>query len=105
MIEILKAAGLTGQDLADIKTIIRAFPEIKQVKLFGSRAEGHHQAMSDVDLVVYGLAEADFSTVQALQIAFENSQFPYFVDIVNYTAINDSDFRQRVDKYGIDLQI
>jgi hypothetical protein len=49
--------------------------------------------MSDVDLVVYGLSEADFSTVQSLQVAFENSQFPYFVDIVNYAAITDSDFR------------
>jgi hypothetical protein len=68
-------------------------------------AEGHHQVMSDVDLVVYGLSEADFSTVQSLQVAFENSQFPYFVDIVNYAAITDSDFRQRVDKYSIDLLI
>ena len=42
--------GLTKRDWDTIINIIKKYPTIKQVSLFGSRAKGNYKKGSDIDL-------------------------------------------------------
>lgn len=46
--------GLSEKTLMRIRSFLKAFPEIEEVKIYGSRAMGNYKRGSDIDLAVYG---------------------------------------------------
>ncbi|HEY5769826.1 MAG TPA: nucleotidyltransferase domain-containing protein [Terrimicrobium sp.] len=50
----MKTIGLTPDELTLVAGVFRRHPEIRSVKLFGSRAKGTHTPHSDVDLALWG---------------------------------------------------
>ncbi len=44
--------GLTQRDAEIIKEVLQGFPELKDVRVFGSRALGTYKPGSDLDLVI-----------------------------------------------------
>ena len=73
-----------------------------KVWVFGSRANWTTKDSSDLDLAVEGDTRLDLKTISALEIAFEESDLPYTVDIVDLNRIGDS-FRQIVKSQRVPL--
>ena len=46
--------GLSASVLAQLQQIWLQFPQIDQVKLYGSRAKGNFTPRSDIDLALFG---------------------------------------------------
>ena len=83
--------------LAIVQDILRAhLPAGFKVWAFGSRANWTTKDSSDLDLAVEGAAKLDHKSMSRLEVAFEESDLPYTVDVVDLKAVS-SDFRQIVE--------
>ncbi len=60
-------------------TILSVLPDV-EIFIFGSRTQGKAQKYSDVDIALKG--DIPFNELLKIRGIFENSTFPYKVDIV-----------------------
>ena len=67
-----------------------------KVWAFGSRANWTTKDSSDLDLAVEGDAKLDYKAMVGLEVAFEESDLPYTVDVVDLNAVNQ-EFRAIVE--------
>ncbi|RDU65273.1 nucleotidyltransferase domain-containing protein [Helicobacter didelphidarum] len=74
--------GLESHHLTQIAQILSTHKAISQVLLFGSRSKGTHKRASDIDLALKG--EISLSLIATLKNEFEESDLPFFFDIVDY---------------------
>ena len=75
-----------------------------QVWVFSSRAKWTATDASDLELAVEGPATLDHKAMVRLEVAFEESDLPYTVDVVDLNAVSDS-FRQIVEGQGVSLPL
>ena len=89
--------------LEAVQSILRKhLPAGVKVSVFGSRANWTTKDSSDLDLAVQGTAQIDHKTMSRLEIAFEESDLPYTVDVVDLNRIGES-FRKIVESQRIPL--
>ncbi len=87
--------------LETIKAILAAHVPGREVRAFGSRVTGTAKPASDLDLAVMGEGRLDRRTKTLLREAFEESNLPFRVDVLDYNAIS-AEFRAIVDgKYEV----
>jgi predicted nucleotidyltransferase len=86
-----KMLSLRPQDLAIVQTILKdALPEDAKVGVFGSRAKGTTKRGADLDLAIdAGRALTQKETLNMV-FAFEESDLPYKVDIVDLQHVSPS---------------
>ncbi len=95
--------GLTEEDLATIRRVVRQFPAVEQVLLFGSRAKGNYKPGSDVDLAIKG-PNIDYETSARLaEMLNEETLLPYFFDVVHYDSLAEPRLVQHIDRVGVPL--
>lgn len=87
------------------RVLARYLPISSQVWVFGSRAKGTARKYSDLDLVVDLLGSPISGDILAdLAIAFEQSELPFAVDIVDWNSIGN-EFRQAIENQRILLSV
>jgi len=91
--------GFTDSEWQETLVILKKYSEIDKVVLFGSRAKNTFKPMSDVDIVLYG-NDITYQTISALQSDFDDSQIPYFFDIIDYKKISSDELKQHIYRYG-----
>jgi len=83
-----------------LKTVLRILhehvPEC-EVRAFGSRVSGMTKSYSDLDLVVVGSGKLADDTLRHLREAFEESDLPFRVDVLDWHDISPS-FQKVIDK-------
>ncbi len=101
-----KAAGLTSaavlgglppQTLAQIQAVLQAFPQIRWLKLYGSRAMGNYRPGSDIDLAFS--SPVDYTA--QLAGAFEELPIPYLVDVTHWESLAHDGLRQHIEQVGL----
>jgi predicted nucleotidyltransferase len=65
--------------------------------VFGSRVKGNHKKFSDIDLCFVREVPMDLSEMGKLRFAFEESDLPFKVDIVDYQRVTP-EFRAIIDR-------
>ncbi len=89
-----------GLSIKQIKTLLEILSSqkesISQVRIFGSRARGDYKNTSDIDLAVVFVQPIQAS----LTAAFENSNLPYTVDIVDFASINNRNLLNNINRDG-----
>lgn len=90
--------GLKERELDEIKALYYLFPEIDEIVIFGSRARGDYNKVSDIDIAIKG--EVD-KIMYKIRDYFEESSIIYTVDVVNYISISNQDFKENIDDEGI----
>ena len=89
--------------LGAVQEILRAhLPAGVKVWVFGSRANWTTTGSSDLDLAVSGPAKLDYQVIADLEIAFEESNLPYSVDVVDLNAVSP-EFKGIVDSQKVPL--
>ena len=72
--------------------------------MFGSRASWTAMNSSDLDLALEGDSKLDHKTMRALENAFEDSNLPYTVDVIDLNRISDS-FRRIVESQRVPFPV
>ena len=73
-----------------------------RVSVFGSRANWTTKDSSDLDLAVEGAGKLDDKAMVGLEIAFEESDLPYTVDVVDMNAISP-EFKRIVEDQKVPI--
>ena len=88
--------GLTADHRDLLRDILATSGDrIDRVAVFGSRATGRYRPNSDLDLVLYGSADA--ADCDRLWTLFQESSLPFSVDVVSDAAIDSSPLRAHID--------
>ena len=83
--------GLEDRHLDFIRETLKKYISDPSAKfyIFGSRAKGKHKEYSDVDIAIDS-QDLTSETKSKLELEFENSTFPYEVDIVDLNSIKET---------------
>ena len=92
--------GLSDKNYSLIKDIFKSYSNIEKVIIFGSRAMGTEKNGSDIDLALKG---KDISLEEILSISnkLDNLPLAYEYDVIDYATIDNSAFKDHIDKHGI----
>ena len=90
--------GLSKKDIDLIQSVFTQNKQIKQVKMYGSRAMGNYRKGSDIDLAFYTGDEHDISAT--LKEALELLPTPYLFDVTHYDTLTHQGLKQHIDTYG-----
>jgi uncharacterized protein len=72
-----------------LDTLSRHVPD-REIRVMGSRATGRAQPFSDLDLVVMGDEPLSLRTRGELRDAFDESNLPFAVDIIEWASAPDA---------------
>ena len=99
----IETFGLGREALELVREVFRRHPEIREVKIFGSRATGHFADNSDVDLAVWG--GLDLNVVGRIMRELDELPLPYLFDVQAYDAIQHPPLKQHIDDVGKTLYL
>ena len=102
MIDTLQL-GLSEADLRIVRKILDTHVPDRPVYVFGSRATGKARRRSDIDLAIGGTEPLSLYQRGILNMDFEESDLPVFVDVLDLNAI-ESDFRRRITRDFVLIQ-
>ena len=94
---------LSPNHLATVKAILAEHVPECEVRAFGSRATWTARDYSDLDLAIVGEGPSDWRTMSQLREAFEESDLPMRVDVLDWHAISDS-FRKVIERDYVVVQ-
>ena len=92
--------GLTERDMQTFQKIFSAFPDVKEVQIFGSRAKGNYKNGSDIDLAIVN-DDFNSNTLAKLAGEFEESSLPYKVDIVAMKYLKLHELIDHINRVGV----
>ena len=95
---------LSAVQLAQVRQILRCHLPNARVCVFGSRASGKARPFSDLDLLVQQPTVLDWQTRANLVDAFEASELPFRVDVVESDRLAPG-MRQRVLAEAIEIRL
>jgi predicted nucleotidyltransferase len=96
--------GLKDSDLKEILRLILKYPEIEEVKIFGSRAKGTYKKGSDLDLCISGKNLKSSTLANLSDDLNEESLLPYYFDLLDKRKISSEALLAHIKEYGIDLK-
>ncbi|MHB8765812.1 MAG: nucleotidyltransferase family protein [Deferrisomatales bacterium] len=77
---------LPDAHLAEVRHILATLVPDLEVRAFGSRVAGTARKHSDLDLALVGADRVDWRTIEALKDAFSESDLPFSVDVIDWSA-------------------
>lgn len=90
--------GLNEREIEPIRDVFRSHPEVREVRIYGSRAMGSHRKESDIDLAVWG--ELGEREIRAIAGELDELPLPYLFDVERYGAIRHEGLRKHIDTHG-----
>jgi predicted nucleotidyltransferase len=95
---------LSPVHLEIVKNVLKEIvPDVK-VFAFGSRAAtGAAKKHSDLDLAIKGTGKTDKKVIRKLITAFEESDLPFRVDIIDLNATKEN-FKSIIEKQAVPIQ-
>lgn len=87
---------ISPEHLETIKRILTEYVGDYEVRAFGSRIAGTAKNYSDLDIAIVARNKIQRRTKMLLREAFEESDLPFRVDVIDYVAISD-EFRTIID--------
>ena len=86
-----------------VQEILKKFVSDREVWAFGSRAKWLAKEYSDLDLCVVGDTPLSFRTLGLIEEAFDESDLPYKVDVVDWATTSES-FRKIIEREKVGVQ-
>ncbi len=91
--------GLPDETITLICHLLARYPQIEQVKIYGSRATGTYEPGSDIDLAVYAPTGDSFLTAQLLA-DLDELPTPYLFDVTDYYRLTHLPLKENIDRDG-----
>jgi predicted nucleotidyltransferase len=93
--------GLPQDVFDEIRKVLNRFPDVKRVKIFGSRAKGIHKRYSDVDIAIF--AEADHNLAANIKYELDNLDVVYNFDVLHYEMTLNDEIKAHIDRVGVEI--
>lgn len=90
--------GLSDRTIKELRNFFKKFPEIEEVKIYGSRAMDNYEEGSDIDFAIYG----DINHDLLAKIIYEIDELPtpYKYDITDYNTLGHKNLKEHIDRVG-----
>ena len=95
----MNSLTLSVKELTLLRNVFARHPEVKTVKLFGSRAKGTHALSSDIDLALWG--EVDALQAEAIAAELDELPLPYKYDVKPFELITLHPLREHILRVGL----
>src|SRR5579863_3536312 len=97
---LISRFGLNERDINTLTTIFMRHPCIKEIRIFGSRANGNFKKGSDIDLAIMnkGVSEREVNNIKA---ELEESSLPYLVDIIDFNTLQHKELKEQIERRGV----
>ena len=96
----LNQYGLREKDMEYMLKLFSKFPEVEKVVLYGSRAGGHHEHGSDVDLALFG-SRIPFTVVADIHhLLEEESPTLLWFDVVHFDSLKNEKLKSQISQQG-----
>lgn len=95
----MKTPALKAGELALLCDVFGRHPEVKAVKLFGSRAKGTDAPGSDIDLALWG--DVDALCAEAIAAELDELPTPYKFDVKPFHLIKLRPLCEHIERVGI----
>ena len=95
--------GLTEFEINEIVACSKQIAGLKNMYLFGSRAMLNYKLSSDVDLCIKGTNLSSSLISHLRYLLNEETNLPYFFDVVDYDSITSQELLKHINDFGIDL--
>ena len=96
--QAIERFGLSSKALKLIREVFGRHPEVRTVKIFGSRAMGRFEDCSDVDLALWG--DVDMRLMGRIVGELDELPVPYVFEVKAYEAIKHLALKQSIDRFG-----
>jgi len=80
----------TEAEIKIVKEIIEKYAADCRVYVFGSRVKNTVKKTSDLDLLFEAPQKLGFLRIQEIKEAFQESDLPYRVDVIDYNDISEN---------------
>ena len=94
--------GLRDKDIDTLRSTFRHFSFVREVRVFGSRANGIARRSSDLDLAIFS-PEATPAEWAELCDALQNTPIIYVLDIVRPEQVADERLKAKIAREGITI--
>ncbi len=94
----MRTPDLSPTVIAKLTRIFSTYPELIEVRLFGSRATGKAKAYSDIDLATRGIVD---DRLGRLALDLEDLNIPQICDLKTYESIKSALLNQHIDTFGM----
>ncbi len=94
--------GLSSFVLHTLQQVFEQYPEIQQVKIFGSRAEGRQHPGSDIDLAIFA-PDMDENTFARLWADIDEQPIAYKMDVLHADRLNNDALLQTIVNHGVQI--
>jgi len=90
-------------DSTTIKYILEKYVPECEVRVFGSRVTGTAKPYSDIDIAIVGKKKIRLEIKAQLKYAFEESDLPFRVDVLDWYTISDN-FKRIIEEHYTVIQ-
>ena len=97
----MSAPYLSAETLQTLNRVFAAYPELAEVRMFGSRATGRATERSDVDLATVGIADPHRLGMLALDL--DDLPIPQKCDLQAYESVKHPPLKRHIDAFGITI--
>jgi len=94
---------LTSAQRQTIADILQRLAPDCEARAFGSRVRGAAKSYSDLDLAIVGRRKLPFKKLAALRIAFEESDLPFRVDVLDWHSVSP-EFQKVIEQNNETIQ-
>ena len=88
--------GLSPETLFLLTACFHQFPQIRWVKIYGSRAKGTHAPGSDIDLAYSSAHDMSAELLETLNAL----PTPYLFDVTHYESLRHEGLKAHIDRAG-----
>jgi uncharacterized protein len=94
--------GLSPAIIDSLREVVRRYPAVERVAIFGSRAKGAAKPSSDIDVAVFAKLMTD-SEFSALWSELDNLPILFKLDILHWDRLENSVLKSKIESEGISI--
>ncbi len=94
--------GLSPFVIRTLQRVFAQYPAIRQVRVFGSRAEGRQSPGSDIDLAIFA-PDMDEKTFARLWADIDEQPIAFKMDVLHADKLNNTALKHDIETHGISI--
>lgn len=92
--------GLPASAVLSILAVLKQYPEIERIWLFGSRAKGNFRPGSDIDLCI-DAPQLSLRQRLAIENRLDDLLLPWKIDLLPWQEIDNRELAEHVRRVGV----